>query len=450
MKIRLPLDIRSLVAPALMTLIPTSLILTAAACPAAALQVEAVPPAFASAARSACGTCALESFERRQITEDVAHYSAVLQVGPGTHDRIGLHRVTRERAPYRPVRTREAVLLAHGINVGFRGTFLANVGVEGTPPNQNLPVFLAERGVDVWGIDFRWALVPGDVQDVSFMADWGLERDAADLRIALEAARWGRWLSGSGRGKIDLVGYSRGGRISYTYLNDESQRPPRRRHVDRFVQLDANFKAGSEETRQLACSSIDAVQQEIDSGNTADAIGFLASLGELAQADPEGASPIFPGLTNRQAALVVGTTPPGGEGTFHLFAGTFANGLPTGLRFTAEPVALSLLSSAANFQPLAGWRDALIVLCDEGGTGLDDHLADITVPVFYLGAAGGNRDGGTATFPFLGSRELQSLVVSLDEPESELVDVGHGDILAMPGAASLVWQPILDWITAGR
>lgn len=417
---------------------------------AASLQVQDLPAAFGQAARSACGDCALESFERQPMTDDVAHYSVVLRVGPGAHDRIGLHRVTREHAPYRPVRTREAVLLAHGINVGFEGTFLANVGVDGAPQNHNLPVFLAERGVDVWGIDFRWTLVPGDVEDVSFMADWGLERDAADLHIALATARLGRWLGGSGRGKIDLLGYSRGGRISYTYLNGESQRPARRRHVARFVQLDANLKTGSEETRQLACDSIDAVQQEIDNGNTADAIGFLSTLGELAQADPEGASPVFPGLTNRQAALVVGTTPPGGEGTFHLFAGTFADGLPTGLRFTAEPVALHLLSSTASFQPLAGWRDALIVLCDEGGTGLDDHLADITVPVFYLGAAGGNRNGGTATFPFLGSRELESLVVSLDEPGRELEDVGHGDILAMETAPELVWQPILDWITAGH
>ena len=446
MKIRNLLPTRGLTALTLPILVST--VLTAGL--AAPLRARDLPTTFGEAARTACGACALESFERRQVTADVAHYSAILRVGPGQHDRIGLHRVTREVAPDRPARTREAVLLAHGINVGFSGTFLANVGVEGVPQNLNLPVFLAERGVDVWGIDFRWALVPGDVEDVSFMADWGLERDAEDLRIALAAARWGRWLTESGRAKIDLVGYSRGGRISYTYLNDESQLPARRRHVARFVQLDANFKTADEATRQLACDSIAAVQQEIDRGNTADAIGFLSILGELAKADPEGASPFFPSLSNRQAALVVGTTPPGGDGTFHLFAGTFADGLPTGLRFTSEPVALGLLSAAASYQPLAGWRDALIVLCDEGNTGLDDHLADITVPVFYLGAAGGNRDGGTATFPFLGSRELESLVVSLDEPGRELEDVGHGDILAMESAPELVWQPILDWITTGR
>ena len=387
------------------------------------------------------------TFERSLLTENIAHYHTVLKVGPGEHDRIGLHRVVRERAPDRPVRTREAVLLAHGINVGFVGTFMPNLGVEGTDPRHNLPVFLAEHGVDVWALDFRWTLVPGDTTDLSFMADWGLEQDADDLKVALLAARWGRILTGSGGGKIDLLGYSRGARISYAYLNDESQLPRGLRHVERFVAFDGAFKTLDEELAQESCAQIDEIQNIIDSGQVADDIRFLASIGQLAQSEPEGASPFFPGFTNRQAALVVGTLPPGGSGTFHIFAGQFENGLPIGLSYTEEAVATNLLASTAAYQPLAGFRDLLTIRCNDGRSELDDHLDEITVPVFFLGAAGGVGAGGLDTLPFLTGSETESLLLQFLPPGQELFDVGHGDILAMDNAPELVWTPVLDWVT---
>ncbi len=61
--------------------------------------------AWRQAARDACAaaaggsTCAVSGFERRPLAGDVVEYRATLRVGPGEHDRIGLHRVVRERAP---------------------------------------------------------------------------------------------------------------------------------------------------------------------------------------------------------------------------------------------------------------------------------------------------------------------------------------------------------------
>ena len=216
-----------------------------------------------------CGSCFGSGFEREHLTEDIYRYSVEVQVGPSHLDRLRIHRVVREREPYRPIRTPEAVLIAHGINVGFQGTFMPNLGLEGLDPAHNLPVYLAQRDVDVWAIDFRWILVPPDTSDLSELADWGLEQDAADLGIGLTIARWGRWLTGSGFGRIDLLGYSRGGRISYVYLNDESQLPWWRRHVNRVIQVDSNFKTDDEDLRQASCELIDEIQAEIDGGNVA-------------------------------------------------------------------------------------------------------------------------------------------------------------------------------------
>ena len=394
-----------------------------------------------------CSSCFGVGFEREHITEDIYHYSLEIQVGPSDLDRMRVHRVVREPVPYHPIRTSDALFIAHGINFGFQGTFMPNLGPEGLDPTHNLPVYLAQRDVDVWAIDFRWILVSPETPDISELADWGLEQDAADLGIGLGIARWGRWLTGSGFGRINLLGYSRGGRISYVYLNDESQLPRWRRHVDRVIQVDVAFKTDDEDVRLASCELIDEVQAQIDGGNVADDIRFLALAGELALAAPDDPSPIITGLTNRQVALVIGTLPPGGAGTFHIYAGEFEQGFPVGLRFTAEAAATQQLASAAAYQPLAGFRDILIIRCDDGRSGLDDHLGDITAPILYIGAGGGNGDGGLATFPHLGSTELESFVVAFEPPGRELFDVGHGDILNMDVADNLVWQPIFEWVT---
>ena len=69
--------------------------------------------------------------------------------------------VVKETAPNRPVHARQALFLTHGDIWPFRAAFLT-----GAHP---LPVFLAQNGVDVWGIDFRSTLVPATVTDLSFM-----------------------------------------------------------------------------------------------------------------------------------------------------------------------------------------------------------------------------------------------------------------------------------------
>src|SRR5262249_55137631 len=52
----------------------------------------------------------LSTFERRALTEDIVEYSAIVPVGPGAADRIRIHRVVRERAPFKPRSTRAAIM----------------------------------------------------------------------------------------------------------------------------------------------------------------------------------------------------------------------------------------------------------------------------------------------------------------------------------------------------
>jgi len=46
-------------------------------------------------------------------------------------------------------------------------------------------VYLAKQDLDVWGMDYRWALVRWDSECRTIMRDWGVDQDIADGLAAL-------------------------------------------------------------------------------------------------------------------------------------------------------------------------------------------------------------------------------------------------------------------------
>src|SRR5262249_19861850 len=141
------------------------------------------------------------------------------------------------------------------------------------------------------------------------MATWNLETDVRDVRLALAVARGVRWLTGSGAGKIDYLGYSRGGQIGYLLLQQETQVHPALRSVRGAVIVDGPLQTDNEALRQTACQIAAQKQAEIAAGVYADSTGQLVrTVGALADADPDGLSPLplpFPvPLTNWQVAMI--------------------------------------------------------------------------------------------------------------------------------------------------
>jgi pimeloyl-ACP methyl ester carboxylesterase len=411
----------------------------ALALPSFALAAEAPPADNAAAAAQA-----FSNVERRALTAGVAEYSFKVRVGSGPYDEIGLHRVVKEIAPNVPVRTSKAVFLTHGDVWGFRAAFLTG--------SRTLPVFLAENGVDVWGIDLRWTLVPGSVTDFSFMQGWDLQQDARDLGAGIGVARFTRAITGSGFDKIVLLGWSRGGQISYAYLNNETQLPPGLRQVKGFIPADIFFKTDDSNLRQAACDRLAASRS---TAPIQDITGTLfQALGGLAAADPNGASPIplFTGLTNQQAALFAGTL------TFQIFqpvpfyhfvGGTFdANNLPTGLLYTDPALFFAFEAGASPFEPSKVLQDGDEVVCDQTDVPFDDHLEDITVPVLYVGAGGGFGEFGVYSTALLGSTDVTTLIVNKVPAAQRAIDFGHADLFLANDAQALVWQPVLSWLQA--
>lgn len=408
--------------------------------------------------RTACSHCGIGPVTRRLLVPGIAEYSFNVRVGHGPFESFGLHRVVRERAPHAPALTRDALMMAHGDLLGFDAAFLSTVVTPGADPSLALPIYLAERGIDVWGIDFRWTGVPATVPDLAFLADWDVETDAEDLGVALAVARLARLVTGQGFGRLHLLGWSRGGIISYAYLNAESQWPAALRQVKGYIPVDIYLKTNDPVLRAAACERHALTQARLDAGELADGSGqLLAALGGLALGVPADSSPIVPGLTNRQAALLSGAAtfaflPPGLAPApfYHFTGGSFDElGVPTGLTFSDEATFFTALAGAAPWQPLKELLDSDAATCDgpeAPDMPWDDHLADIEMPVLYIGAGGGFGELGVFSTTLLGSSDVSSHVVSLAPPEARLLDFGHADLFVAEEARTLVWPVILDWI----
>lgn len=391
--------------------------------------------------------------ERRVLTGNVVEYSFRVPVGPGPNDVIGIHRVVQEVAPWQPARSKDALMMAHGDIWGFRSAFL-------TDPARNLPVFLAQNGVDVWGIDFRWTLVPATTTDFSFMQNWGLEQDANDLGTALAVARSVRLATGNGFGKMLLLGWSKGGQIGYAYLNNESQVPPGLRQVRGYIPVDIYLKTDNETLRDAACKRYLGSVGFWQNGTFQNGNGALINqIWQAATTAPDDASGVIPNFTNRQAGFAVGAMTfiffaPGlaPAPLYHFTGGTYdAQGLPNGLLYTPEASLLALEAGASPFQPARELLDADAATCDDPAiaeVAFDDHLADIKVPVFYVGADGGFGHYGIHTTTLLGSQDVTHLVVDLQPAAAQLVEFGHADLFLATDAETLVWQPVLSWIQA--
>jgi pimeloyl-ACP methyl ester carboxylesterase len=398
--------------------------------------------------------CQVLGVEREPITADVAHYEIALAVGDGPYEEIGLHRVVREDDPWKVHGASRALMLAHGDTFPFEATFLSSTLVGTIPDDQSMAVFLAESGVDIWGIDFRWARVSAAVQDVSFMADWGLTTDVRDLGIALAVARSVRTVEGvhqgSGHDRIHLAGFSRGGHTGYAYLARETRLPEGLRNVRGFIPLDVFLVTDDLQAQALACDRLADARARLDAGEVAQSNQLIAFLGQLALGAPDDPSPLLPFLTNAQLLNLLGAdVDPRLSPTFHRVGGVidFAT-LDTDLLFTRHEHWFAHNAAAAAWEPIRVPLETEEVTCPDVDSPLDDHLVEIDVPVLYVGAAGGFGEAGIYNATLLASTDVSTKVIQRLSDAERAQDYGHVDLFLADDAETEVWQPILSWILA--
>lgn len=399
----------------------------------------------------------LDSITRKNLVDDIYEYTIILKVGAGQFDKIGLHRVVKEKKPWTPIKTDEAVMMVHGDANNFTSEFLSPS--DNVPPDQSIGVFLAQKGIDVWGIDLRWTFVPDTTTNFSFMKKWDTALHLKDIKCAVSVARVLRGVTGSGLGRIFMLGHSRGGQFVYAYANAETQSPTFLRDLKGIIPVDMVYKYApeNEEQRQAALANYQVLKSLYDAGiYYSDEAAGLKYIAVLAGTAPDEPSPVVPGLTNRQAAIsVLASTyatyepplqPP--APFYHYLAGTFdPYGIPTGLQFANLDYILDIALTVPSFQSLGEIIDGEAIFSDSVEVPYDDHLADIKIPVFYLGAAGGFGEYGLYTTELLGSTDISTLIVQLHPPEAAALDYGHADLFWADNAKDLVWEPIYNWLS---
>jgi hypothetical protein len=384
-----------------------------------------------------------------KIVDDIYEYNYSFPTGSGRYHSVGLHRVAQVRNG-QPIANHNAVFLAHGSEGSFDIDFMNAV-----QPTQSLAVYLARNGVDVWGIDYGWALVPLSETDFSFMQNWGLQRDIDDLEAALLLARTIRAATGSDGGRFPLLGFSYSGWTGFALLNQEAKRSCQTRQVREFIPVDLPFLTNDSSLQSGACAGEAAYRQYWEQGYYDDDSGSAyQTIGTLAQTDPNGLSPVLPPYTNSQSSLVVGAAPwlYGGliPASAHYVAGIFGpggiNSIPVGFQYVDVSDWNKALASLTPYQPMLEGAEINAVTCGDGNPAYSDSLSLVMVPVFYVGAAGGEGNLGLYTLTQLGSQDIQHYVVSFYPPDQVWLDYGHDDLMVADNAKDVVWSRILDWL----
>lgn len=411
--------------------------------------------------------------EREQVAGDIAHYTLRLQVGPGAHDVIVLHRVVKEKFPGQPGRSDSSVFLVHGDAWDFRGAFMAStLPGSAVADDHSIAVYLAGQGVDVWGVDLRWTQVPLGTQDFSFMAGWNLGTHAQDVGTGLRVARALRLATGSGYGKMNLLGWSRGAMVSYAYLNAETQLPPGLRNVSGFIPVDMVMHFGPEaaQQRQWACTRAAVAQQlrlagQVEGSLSGPGAGMLImQVGQAASYWPDVVAQV-PGvqlpqqMTYSQLGVAVGAATYSflsneqagihpAVPAYHFTAGKFTNDSQlTGLQYANVPQFFSVLGAARPYQDFAEIVEGEQLLCGAVDLPYDDHLSEVKVPVLYVGAAGGyGRYGEYTVTNLLGSKDVTVLRVQRLPDAYRAADYGHADLFLGSDAENAVWAPIYRWL----
>ena len=399
---------------------------------------------------------------RTVIAGDIVEYAAEIRVGPGEYDRVGIHRVVRERAPWRPIRARDGVMFVHGSASTFRSAAAPGLAAPTIFEDDfGLAPFLASNDIDVWGIDLRWTFVPLEETDFDDMQGWTIGSHVDDLRLVTSIARLVRAATGSGYGPMFFSGHSLGADVIYAYANAETQLPPGLRDVRGLIPVDMIFKLTSPETQFLrdeAAIRYGANGSLYDSGVYVFGLGpQLAPLIGAGLNAPNDPSPFVPGWTNLQAATAVFTNTylfyaplPAYTPFYHFSAGTFdpLTGAPTGCQFVDATDMLQLSQLFPPYQALIEAVEVDALISDTVDLPYDDHLGEITVPALHVGAAGGFGAYGAEALSLLGSSDTSELIVRLQPEGAELVDYGHTDLLWAADSEALWWQPMLDWIEA--
>lgn len=335
----------------------------------------------------------------------------------GEYDRIELHRYRGGKDSY------ATVLYLPGTNMNGE----AAIG----DPDYNLWFYLAQRGVEVFALDYRTRFVPATgLEDLSFMRDWSL---ASFVEDAAEAAALVR--REGARQRIFIAGFSRGVTIAYGLAI--AQVPE---NLGGVIALDGLFKNHAPKgtfDREAAIEKLESAG--VFASDVAGSRGWewRQKLMRATVANPYGPAqdPDFETVGQELSQVLYGAWGPG----------ALANPIDD---FSRPEVLAKLLAGYDRFYPTIQNVDgaSLADYVDDPSTATDDGWTDLQTPVLYFGSTGMQFLGG-------GSWLLNGIFSAAEAGGKDvtihvLEGYGHLDVLVGENARSDVFEPVLEWIEA--
>lgn len=291
---------------------------------------------------------------------------------------------------------------------------------------------LAVRGFDVWGYSPRTrGLAPGactSTVDCSGMRDWGMAAVVADALYIRERIR-----SIHGNDRPVIGGFSLGAMSTLAVIDAAPH--------DWAGAIVWEGMIYSEDPTVLAAngSVCDGLEAQLAGGQIWDDTTYstLQIVYGLATADPGGPSPLpgFEGLTNRQAFILLLTTPQPAPPAYVPGYTLMAGNLVDGFSFASEARIGILIAQLNAYEPLALIRDYTCAL--GGERTFTGNLGSFEEPVYAVGGGHGFGPWMDDNLALLGSDEITWNFVP---------DFAHGDHFASPDHRKLLTQPIFNWL----
>jgi pimeloyl-ACP methyl ester carboxylesterase len=359
----------------------------------------------------------------------------------GAFDKIGLHRLIKLNST------------AKGVVFICPGTYASGETILSNPPESSLtlsenssqPIYWANRGFDVYVIDYRTHFVPSSINSTSqlaFMADWGWDQWISDIKEGVNKAK-----EVSGTSKVFIAGQSFGGNAAIFYASKywpqdllgiillDGGTPSKRAVTTNKYNLTATLnlmKASGNWTLETPNLSSGAIS------NVSSGIYFrdqYAFNNPSAPAEYPSGTPLQPTinpLTNRTWANIT-------EYMSYQFMAAKTSNIDDGIgNVTADiywsamgdrywPVRLSVENSA-----IFDWTNCPDVTYD-----FDDNYKNINVPLLSF-------TSGLFGYPMRGN--LTNGLATTDFTSILLPKYGHLDVFTGIYSARDVSQPVLDWM----
>ena len=286
--------------------------------------------------------------------------------------------------------------------------------------DHNLWLYLAQRGVEVYALDYRTRFIPHDFGgDLSLMRDWSMDLFVEDAVMAAKKVREEQPLM-----PLYIAGFSRGASLAYGLAGQVE--------AAGLVALDGSFKKQPYETFDLG-AALQRYDEEARYASVLSRRGYDARTEMMRRV-----------VSNPASSAMNDRYQTSGDQLADTLYKAWGPGVLANTRSNITPIDIlaSEMLGYDWFYPTIQNIEGRSIASQQNdpNTYIDDHFGEMTLPVLYFGS------GGFGAESLLAGIHSAARSGSDDVTINVLEDYGHLDVLFASDAPSEVYEVIFEWI----